>query len=204
MAPILITSLIFSLSSLSLFAKDFGKQGHAFPVAEENIIDHLTKKLNESDLGHIQNKVQSHYKKAFLIPQPVAGIEEAKVYSVHYFDPTIVVNQTITDHEGKSVIQKGTRVNPLETYSLQAELLFFDGDQPEHVAWACDQTAHTTWILVKGDPLKLEEQENRPVYFDQGGILSAKLKIKAIPAKVSQNGLKLKVEVIPARGHPCD
>ena len=50
--------------------------------------------------------------------------------------------------------------------------------------------------LVKGKPLDLEAKEKLPTYFDQFGSLTHKLKIKHVPAKVTQEGLQLKIEEI--------
>ena len=46
------------------------------------------------------------------------------------------------------------------------------------------------------NPFKLEEQKNRPVYFDQNGFLIDKFKLEHIPARLSQDGLLLKIEEV--------
>lgn len=54
-------------------------------------------------------------------------------------------------------------------------------------------------ILVGGRPFELQEElqadyQDIIVYFDQGGALTNKMGIKASPAIVSQEGLKLRIE----------
>ena len=107
----------------------------------------------------------------------------------------------LKDHQGRVFAKKGTKINPLETVNLSHNLIFFDGDDEEQVAWAKEKfsesikTNSIRLILIKGAPLKLAEELNIPVYFDQGG-LTQKLGIHHVPAVVAQENLKLKIEEI--------
>ena len=51
-------------------------------------------------------------------------------------------------------------------------------------------------ILTKGAPLALMEELKAPVYFDQGGFLVKKLGIHHVPAIVTQEKLRLRIEEI--------
>ena len=90
----------------------------------------------------------------------------------------------------------GTHVNPLEHTSLAAPMLFFDGSDESHLQWALAENASSRLILTKGSPLQLEEKIERPVFFDQQALLTKKLKIQFIPARVTQEGVVLKIEEI--------
>jgi conjugal transfer pilus assembly protein TraW len=97
----------------------------------------------------------------------------------------------------------GTRVNPLDSVRLRGDLLFLDGDDPDQLAWALKQGNGAKLILVKGAPLDLMKARQRRFYFDQGGQLIAKFGIKAVPARVRQQGRVLEVSEIalpPSKG----
>ena len=59
---------------------------------------------------------------------------------------------------------------------------------------------------MKGAPIALEQKEQRPVYFDQGGRYTSRLQIRRIPSRVVQEGASLLIEEIPVkdglREHP--
>ena len=205
MANILV--LIFlSLATSMTYAQDYGNHGHVFPIIEESLIEYLEQRiqsLTQQQKEDISQKVQDHYKKTILNPHPVKNLKRALTYAVHYFDPKIVAKQDIQDAQGRIIVEKGASYSPLEHVSLSEELLFFDGDDAAHIEWAKSLEGSTKWILVAGHPLGLEKQEKRAVYFDQNGLLTRKLSITAIPARVSQDRLLLKIEIIPLEGKGC-
>ncbi len=191
MSSFLISGMLFLATTLQ--AHDYGTFGTTYPIEEEDMIQYIRERLlNVSDRERIlytQKQIQT-------IKEPKSlGFPNATRYRCFSYDPSVTVREDIKDHEGNIILKQGTRYNPLENYRLPKDLLFFDATQESHLNWA--RAIEGTWILTSGSPLELEEQENRPVYFDQFGYLSAKFKIKAIPAKVSQEGKVLKVEELP-------
>jgi conjugal transfer pilus assembly protein TraW len=52
-------------------------------------------------------------------------------------------------------------------------------------------------ILTGGSYLDLMRRWKRPVFFDQQGTLTEKLGIRHVPALVTQDGKRLKIEEIP-------
>ena len=205
MATILILVFLNLFTSMT-YAQDYGNHGHVFPIIEESLIEYLEKRiqsLTQQEREDISHKVQEHYKKTLLNPNPVKNIKRALTHAVHYFDPKIVAKQDIQDAQGKIIVEKGASYSPLEHVSLSEDLLFFDGDDAAHIEWAKSLEGSTKWILVAGHPLDLEKQENHAVYFDQNGLLTRKLNITAIPARVSQDGVLLKIEAVPMEGKGC-
>ena len=89
-----------------------------------------------------------------------------------------------------------TIVNPLDTVSWGAPLLFLDGDDLDQIAWAKRQDSQAKWVLVKGKPLDLQKQRKRAIYFDQGGLLVRKFGIKQVPCRITQQAKSLKIEEI--------
>ena len=201
-------SLLIALKvSTPLSAKDFGTHGTIAAIEEEDPIAMIQQKLKgmeergefEQHYKHLQKKTKASVER----PKPVEGLSKATESRIIYFDPSYVVKADLKDHTGKVFSKKGTKINPLETVSLSHSLLFFDGDDPEQKAWVQEKLQHDKsikLILVKGSPLALSEQWKVPVYFDQGGLLTQKLKIKHIPALITQDGTQLRIEEILLEG----
>ena len=199
MADLLKFTLLLTSLTFPLGAKDYGVHGKVFHIEEEDLIDYIRNRIKTLDVDKLQEK-STHCLKH---PTPVTGLSEAKTYAMHYFDPTVVAKEDVKDGEGNTIIPKGSSYNPLDCFSLTQDLLFFDGDNQEHIAWAKGCGNQTKWILVKGNPFPLEEEHARPIFFDQHGTLVQKLSIQAIPSRISQEGKRLKVETLPIKEMSC-
>lgn len=200
-SPSHLTAFLFFLLSPShpLFSKDFGIQGELFPIAEQNLIIVLQQKMNQRLSEEDFSSFFSPIKEKAKHPRSPLVPPNATARKTHYYDPTLILSQPITDKTGAILFPKGTKVNPLEHIQLINGLLFLDGSNPSHLEWARSQKDSFKWILVSGNPFELEEQENRPVYFDQQGLSVEKFQIGHIPALVTQDGLLLKIEEIPSQ-----
>lgn len=189
--------IYFALGMRLLQAGDYGIRGQVFLIQEQDLLEYLKNKLSSlSEIERFESKIQQPYLKIAKEPKGVQ-IEEAREYRVYYFDPSITTSKDIHDHQNRLIVSKGARVNPLSMCSLAQDLLFIDGSKESHIKWAKEHGPLARWILVKGKPLDLEEQESHPIYFDQFGFLTSKLEIQKIPAKVTQENNQLKIEEIP-------
>lgn len=189
-----------------LNAKSLGTHGVIYPIEEVDPIALIKQKLKVmEDSGELERhniELQKKTRASVERPQPVDGITKATKFRVFYYDPFHIVKEDLKDHQGRIFTKKGTRIKPLETVSLSQNLIFFDGDDKEQLAWVQEKFSKSIennsirLILVRGAPLKLSEDLNIPVYFDQGGILTKKLGIQHVPAVVSQENLHLRIEEI--------
>jgi conjugal transfer pilus assembly protein TraW len=204
---LLVAMIVFSHYAL---AKDFGVEGHTFPIIEEDILKVIGKKLANIDIAKFNKKIQNKTKEYIERPTPVSGIKKATENREFYFDPTYNVPDNIYDHNNNLLHEAGKTINPLEQTSLTEALIFIDGDDDTQVKLALDLRSKKQdtlkIILVKGSPLKLQRQQSlRPVqqniwiYFDQAGFITTKLGITEVPALVEQEGLKLKITIMGDR-----
>lgn len=192
-------------------AESLGVHGVIYPIEEVDPIQVIQKKLKSmEENGELKGRNLELQKKARASverPKPAPGITKATKNHVFYYDPTYTVKEDLYDHQGRILAKKGSKINPLETVSLSTSLIFFDGDDNEQLIWVKEKLAaqrsskdtHSKsikLILVKGTPLKLSEELGVSVYFDQWGILTKKLGIKHVPALITQDGQKLKIEEI--------
>lgn len=184
--------LAFIFSTAFLYGQDFGNVGTTFPIQEQNLLEYLRERLLSANQEELSRFYQDQVKR---VQEPkMLNLAEAQTNRVFFYDPTITVWEDVKDHEGNVIVKRGEKYNPLDHSTLSNNLLFFDATKNSHIEWAQSHTG--MWILVKGKPIQLEEQEGIPVYFDQFGSLTQKLGIQAVPARVSQEGKLLKVEEI--------
>ena len=109
----------------------------------------------------------------------------------------------IKNHREQLIYKKGTRLNPLKTVTFTGQWLFFNGEDEKQKAWAKSSCKlGDKLIIVRGSPFQLMQSWQLPVYFDQQGLLTRKIGIQQIPARVSQDGQLLKVEELCLEGKP--
>jgi conjugal transfer pilus assembly protein TraW len=181
-------------------ARDYGQRGTVFPVIEADLLEQIRLRLTSMEQSGETARLNAELKRRTIArvnrPDPVAGIARASTARVWSFDPTITLGADIRGANGALIHAAGTMVNPLDSVRLRGDLLFLDGDDPDQLAWALRQDKAAKLILVKGAPLELMKARQRRFYFDQGGQLTAKFGIKAVPARVRQQGRLLEVSEI--------
>lgn len=204
---IFLRSLVLTLAVISAgaVAKDLGTWGNVFEPAEQDILVFIQKRLSSmeqsGEMDRLKNEAIERVKRNAVRPTPVAGLTPAETYRAFSYDPTFVVNETITDMKGNIVARKGDRVNPLDRVPYNQTLFFIDGDNRDEMAWMKKQLASTgdfKIILVKGNIKDTSDALDERVYFDQAGVLSTKFGFEHTPVRISRDGQVLKVEEIPA------
>jgi len=185
-------------------AKDFGTFGHTYSIDEPDLLLEIQTKLQHlEDTGMIEQHQQEILKKTkntLTSPPAIKGIMRASQDRAFLYDPTLIVPYDLKDHEGRIFQKTGTRVNPLGPKPLRTKLVFIEGNDETQLKWVqetfFDQDIKVKVILVSGSPFALMESWEKPVFFDQGGVITSKLGIKAVPAVVEQEGSKLKISEI--------
>jgi conjugal transfer pilus assembly protein TraW len=188
--------LYLSCLSIEAQSKDFGTLGHTFEIIEADLLEMIQDKLEtlraKGTLLEHQRIIQSKTIEALQNPKPLLGLIKTKQARAFEYNPSFQVGQDLKDHEGRIFVKAGTLVNPLDYFRWSQKLVFIDGEDALQLQWALKQDAKI--ILVKGAPLALAEQYQRPIYFDQNALLTQKLGIRQIPAQVVQEDQRLKIE----------
>ncbi|MGD9832709.1 MAG: type-F conjugative transfer system protein TraW [Piscinibacter sp.] len=193
--------------ALGAQAANLGTIGPTYPVAEKNMLDVIMARLRAKEAsGELKRHEQeARDRAAYAInnPRPVDGLRRAQAARTFYFDPTFTLQSNVVDGTGAVLFPAGTRKNPLEVVSLSKHLLFFDARDPGQVARARELIEHYQGkvkpILVGGSYLDLMKRWNKPVFYDQDGTLVRKFGIAAVPAIVSQEGQRLRIDEVPVR-----
>ena len=194
--------LSFGVVASGSLAEDLGTVGETYAIAEPHLLSYIEQTLREKErsgeLATLEEQAKSRVIESIRNPKPLAGIKPTKMARTFYFDPSIKVEQNITDDKGNIIVPAGTTKNPLEVVSLSKHLLFFDGSDPQQVRHARALIDYyggkVKPILVAGSYLDLMKAWQLSVYFDQQGVLTRKFGITQVPALVSQEGLRLRID----------
>jgi conjugal transfer pilus assembly protein TraW len=180
--------------------------GPTYPIVEPDMLQEIQNKLKSMErsgrLGQLQREAIARSRRSIESPRPVEGLRRTTTPRTFFYDPSWRVPQDITAPDGKVIARAGDLVNPLDYVSMSTYLLFFDGHDPAQTKKAADLIAHyggrVKAIMVAGAPLDLTRKWKRQIYFDQGGALVRKFGISQVPALVSQEQKRLRIdEMLP-------
>lgn len=181
---------------------DLGVVGPVYPIQEPDLLRTIESALREKErtgeLARLQHQGLARAEASLREPKPVQGLRRTFAPRVRHVDPTMQVARDVLAPDGSTVIRAGTRVNPFDYVKLSERLLFFDArdaSQLAHAARLIDGfEGRVKPILVGGSFVDLTRRWQRPVYYDQGGALVRRLGIQQVPALVSQDGKRLRIE----------
>lgn len=195
-------ALAISLCTSLAYPRDLGVIGPVYPIAEQNLLDWIAQRLRamqaSGELQRLQDEAVRRGVDHVEHPAPVPGLSKATESRTFYFDPTFTLDRNLVGPDGHLMFVAGTRKNPLEVLSLSRHLLFFDGRDAAQVERARSLLARYGGklkpILTGGSYLDLIKIWHVPVYYDQFGALTRRLGITRVPALVSQEGLRLRID----------
>jgi len=187
-------------------ALDLGKIGPTYPIGEAHLLADIEQRLREKErsgeLRRLMDEARDRSVSTVRAPSPVGGLTTTETARTYYLDPTFTLQRNVVDAQGRVLFPAGTHKNPLDVVSLTRRLFFFDGRDPRQVEQARALVAASDRpikpILTGGSYLALMKAWSSPVYYDQQGVLVRRLGIHQVPALVSQEGSRLRVdEMVP-------
>ena len=188
-------------AAMPVAARDLGVLGETWRIAEVDLLDQIEQQLVElersGERARLDEEAKARARERLEAPEPVPGIEPARVSRTWLFDPAITVQENIVGPDGTVIAAAGTRIEPLAHRPLLQELLFIDGTRRVEVEWALARVSPTTIVLLAGRPFDLSRAHGRAFYFDQTGALTERFGLKATPTRIRQEGLKLRITEIP-------
>jgi conjugal transfer pilus assembly protein TraW len=183
-------------------AMELGVIGPTYEISEPPLLQMIEQRLREKErsgeLGRLEAQARERGIATVKNPPPVTGLRPTDTVRTFYFDPSFTLDRNLLGPQGELLFAAGTRKNPLEVVSLSRHLLFFDARDPRQVGRARQLIAlyqgRVKPILVGGSYLDLMQSWHLPVYYDQQGLLTRRLGITQVPALVSQDGLRLRID----------
>ena len=188
--------------ALPVWPEDLGRVGPVYPVAEPDLLEliqsRLQQKQKSGELARIERDFRDRSRQAIESPRPVAGLVRTRSPRTFHLDPSVTVPETLRDHEGKVLVAAGTRVNPLDFVSLSNHLVLFDARDSAQTRKALALRDHyqgrVHLILTGGSYIDFMKHFDVRVYFDQQGLLVRRLGIRQVPALVTQEGKRLRID----------
>lgn len=182
--------------------------GPVYPIVEPDMLAEIKARALEMErTGELQRRLQEGQRRAeesLRNPRAVDGLAPAVKRRTHYLDPTLTVEQDIVSPDGVVIARRGDRVNPLEQVAWSGVWFFFDARVPAQVREAqrllAERRGAVKPVLVGGNYVEAARTLSHRVYFDQGGRLVRRFGIKAVPARVQQEGHRLRVDEYPVSG----
>ena len=183
-------------------AVDLGIIGPTYEISEPHLLQMIEERLRQKErngeLKRLEAQARARGIETVKHPPPVAGLHLTETARTFYVDPNFTLDRNILGPKGELLFAAGLRKNPLEVVSLSRYLLFFDARDRRQVVRAQQLIAfyqgRVKPILVGGSYLDLMKSWRIPVYYDQQGRLTRRLGIKQVPALVSQEGLRLRID----------
>lgn len=183
-------------------AVDLGTIGPTYEIGEPHLLAFIEQRLRDKERsGELQRLAEAARARGIdTVRQPpaVEGVRTTERPRTFYVDPSFTLDRNITDPQGRLMFAAGTRKNPLEVVSLSRHLLFFDARDPRQVKHARELNRRYAGrikpILTGGSYLDLMKAWRVPVYYDQSGNLTRRFGIRQVPALVSQDGLRLRID----------
>lgn len=187
-------------------AINLGTIGPTYGIAEPHLLAEIDRRLREKErTGELQRLIDEARLRgveSVRQPAPVEGLRSTEAARTFYVDPSFTLDRNVVDAQGRLLFAAGTRKNPLEVISLSRNLLFFDARDPKQVRRAGELMAGNLPvkpILTGGSYLDLMRAWRVPVYYDQQGALTRRLGIRQVPALVSQEGARLRIDELSLR-----
>lgn len=184
------------------YTKTLGSYGTVYQITEPDLATVIKQKLSDLEkdgtIARLQNEGRTRIIDHIEHPDPIPGITTATRSHAWYIDPTFTETRSVValNH---TIIPKGFSFNPLKYGNLQHKYLFADGRDTRQVDMALRflaMDATNRVVLTAGSYADLSRKVHRQVYFDQGGNLTRRFGITEVPALLSQDGLRVKIEVI--------
>lgn len=199
---LLLPGLAALAAACGAHATDLGVIGPTYEISEPHLLKMIEQRLREKERsGELQRLEKEARERGITVvrnPPAVGGLRATQTARTFYVDPSFTLDRNVLDAQGRLLFPAGTRKNPLEVVSLSKHLLFFDARDRRQVARARELLAtyqgRVKPILTGGSYLDLMKSWRIPVYYDQQGLLTRRFGIAQVPALVSQEGQRLRVD----------
>ena len=195
-------ALGLALLAIGVRAADLGTLGPTYGIAEPHLLTFIEQRLRDKErsgeLQRLMKEAQTRGIESVQRPAPVPDLRPTETARTFYVDPSFTLDRNVVDAQGRLLFAAGTRKNPLDVVPLSKHLLFFDARDPRQVAHARELLTRYDGklkpILTGGSYLDLMKAWRVAVYFDQQGTLIRRFGIRQVPAIVSQEGQRLRID----------
>ena len=184
-------------------AKDYGQLGTTFPIEEVDLLKAISARLHgmqaNGDLARAQQALKDRTIAGVMRPHPVDGITSASEARSFTYDPSIEFDHDVRDRRDPVHGRLVARFNPLAMLPFNETFVFFDGDRKAEMDFVLARyraRPDVKLVMTKGAPFEAMKTWHQRFYFDQGGLLTAKLGVRHTPTVVARDGDVLRLNEI--------
>lgn len=204
---IMINVGIIATFPLVSFSENLGVYGAIYSISEPDMLSAIHDKLiSMNKSGQLEDQKRNFIKRSIqhiLRPRPVDFVPDLgdRKPTSRLFNPSIVLNKSITNINGDVLSVKGEKINPLKVHPFNEALIFINGDNESQINFALsleskykEKFEDIKIILTSGDIENCAKLLKQRVYFDQSGVLCKRFGIKYTPTMIyqaSRNGVKI-------------
>lgn len=201
----IIPNLLLAIAFIATPAasKNFGTYGTVFPISEPDFLEEILSRLRameeSGEMAEMQQSMEDTTRSYIERPHASAHLLPAEEYRAFQFDPSIVVERDIADHNGVVFAHAGTRVNPLDYSQFNKRIVIIDGDVEDQVEYALSEgnELDTLIVMVNGAPLALGRAHGRRFWFDQNAEFIARFGVERLPTVITRAYPYMLIEEIP-------
>jgi conjugal transfer pilus assembly protein TraW len=177
-------------------AKDLGRFGAVYPIAEPDALEEIRAKAARVDWKKVFNREKMarkirEYKPHDLVKLPAAG--HARTFLA---DLSHTLDMDIPDGKGGILYQKGYTFNPLDYVNFSRTLVIINGNDRRQIEWfrnsSWSKDLNAMLLLTEGSYFKLAERLKRPVFY-ANKLLVTRLGLQAVPSVAVQKGRMMEV-----------
>lgn len=183
-----------------------GSYAQNYVISEPALDDVLTIRIAEARKAETAITQNQDWKTAttkfFKDPPVTPGVIANRAgHSVRYVDPTFAVQTDVFGPDGKLAFSKGEKFNPLKYFPVSKPQLYFDARDSRQVFVARSAVSFykgaVQLVAVGGSPILAANQLGHRVFYDYAGTFSSRFKISKIPALVTQEQSRFRVDELP-------
>ena len=179
----------YTLSKFDSKIEDYGRVGHTYEIAEEDLLKLIASKQPMIE-AKLRQRIETLQDRMFILDKHDGHYSKAVKDRVYYVDPSLVLADNVYDHEGKVLYQKGSVFNPTD-YVRLGRYIIIDGKDAKQVKMALEGDFRKV-MIISGDLAKLSTTHRKRFWFAPGDVLK-RLEIRRVPAIIEQEGRMIRV-----------
>ena len=184
---------------MCVFAKDLGKIGNTYPIAEKDALEEIKEKAKNIDISRYINKNKLENKIKNYRPNDTPPLKTAHSDSSFTVDLTYTLDFDITDGRGNIVYPKGYTFNPLDYINYNRTIVVINGADNRQVEWFEEskygKDINTLLLITNGSYYRLSQKLKRQVFYANTKIVE-RFELKAVPSVIYQKENVMEVKEI--------
>lgn len=194
----LLVSVLVLLSALSstVQARDLGRVGAVYPIAEPDSLAEIREKAAKVDWKKVFDKEKLTRKVRNFKPKDLKRLPAARRDRTFLSDLSYTLDVDIPDGKGGILYPKGYTFNPLDYLRFRRTIVVINGKDRRQVEWfrksPWNRDMNVMLLLTDGGYFELGKKLRRPVFY-ANTLIADRLGLKAVPSVVRQNGRFMEV-----------